>query len=180
MVSFTSGAGRFKKKKDMWHYEMTIDWKSLSKKKHRYECFLAIALDLCNKILDQFWTINTIILSPPGSSNSKIPPPSPPLPERMSGSEHLASEDRASNSITPNSVEVLSPPCQTSNHKNRPRWNPRNFSAISVHTYMASSQKWRRNFKFHMEVESFVSREYSWLFLQTFQKNPRNKWSEDH
>lgn len=155
---------------------MTIDWKSLSKKKHRYECFLAIALDLCNKILDQFWTINTIILSPPGSSNSKIPPPSPPLPERMSGSEHLASEDRASNSITPNSVEVLSPPCQTSNHKNRqmdPKMESKEFQCnfcAYVYIYMASSQKWRRNFKFHMEVESFVSREYSWLFLQTFKK----------
>ena len=142
MVSFTSGAGRFKIKKDMWHYEMTIDWKSLSKKKHRYECFLAIALDLCNKILDQFWTINTIILSPPGSSNSKIPPnsPTPRIPERMSDSEHLASEDRASNFITPNSLEVLSlsPTKLPTTRIDRwiPRWNPRNFSAISVHMYI--------------------------------------------
>lgn len=166
---------------------MTIDWKSLSKKKHRYECFLAIALDLCNKILDQFWTINTIILSPPGSSNSKIPPPSPPLPERMSGSEHLASEDRASNSITPNSVEVLSPPCQTSNHKNRqmdPKMESKEFQCnfcAYVYIYIwlhhrnggeILSFTWKLNHLFQENIHGY--------FFKHSKKNPRNKWSEDH
>ena len=94
--------------------------------------------------------LKTCLGTPP--KNHPHRPSTPRIPERTSYSEHLASEDRASNVIIQTLKFYHHLPKLPHKHLHEP-WiptNPRN--SVQFQENIASSQKWRINFKFHKKV----------------------------